>query len=139
MTSTTFRISQTGLGKMKMGLVSVLSMILLHRTAYANTEASAHNAALILFQSNEMELLGDWLTYHARIFGWDSIYIIDHKSDMPVVTNWLERAKEKGAHVIHFQGSFKQKQKVNTSLVYICSPSVFSCLTQLARVMCNFE
>lgn len=95
-----------------MGLLAVFCLCMLHCIAKTRLVDARHNTALILFQSNELELLGDWLEYHARIFGWDSIYIIDQKSDVPVVTNWLQHAEVMGSHVNYFQGTFKEKKHV---------------------------
>lgn len=56
-----------------------------------------------------MELLPDWILYHAGIFGYDNLYIIDHMSTRPPVQNLLLIAETMGVHVIEYDGLFKFK------------------------------
>ena len=75
-------------------------------------------AALVVFQQNEEDLLADWISYHGRIFGFASIYVIDHNSTSLPVLNFLSFAERLGVTIIPFDGPFVMKHQLLTDTMH---------------------
>lgn len=67
--------------------------------------------AILCMQKNEGELLNVWIEYHALLFGYDSLFLIDNGSTDSVTLGILKLAIEKGATVINAssQEDFEKK------------------------------
>lgn len=66
-------------------------------------------SAVVTFNRDEFELLSDWIQYHAEIFGFENLHIIDHISTTPAIQNLLHFAESMGSHVIYYEGSWQFK------------------------------
>ena len=64
---------------------------------------------IFTFQRNEGRLLLDWGAWHGSIFGFDALHILDHQSDDPRTKLYLSILASKGAHVVEYTGSFREK------------------------------
>lgn len=65
------------------------------------------SAKIFSFQKDE-ELLEEWILHHAKIFGMENIYIIDHDSGAETKKIY-ERYTPLGLQVFSFSGDFKEK------------------------------
>ena len=57
-------------------------------------------AACVVMQRNEDICLHPWLAWHGHLFGFDSLYVLDHGSDDPAVWETLALFSKLGVHVI---------------------------------------
>jgi hypothetical protein len=77
----------------------------------------ASNASLVLFQNDEYELLSDWLQYHAYMFGFSNLHVVDHNSKDVRVCRVLALYKQCGMRFTHHGGSFEQKSDLLTAIL----------------------
>lgn len=61
---------------------------------------SARATVLIMMQKDEDHLLDLWIAYHSPLVGIENIYIIDDCSSSEITLASLERARERGAHLL---------------------------------------
>lgn len=57
-------------------------------------------ARVFLLTRDETDMIDDFLTYHAGIFGYQNITVVDHGSSCPVVLRSLECAARRGSTII---------------------------------------
>lgn len=74
------------------------------------TPPRSHKTAIVTFHRDETELLADWMQYHAEIFGFENLHIIDHMSKVPSINNLLAYAEKKGSKIIPYTGSWLYKK-----------------------------
>lgn len=67
---------------------------------------------IFTFQQDEIDILEDWIDYHAYLFGRENIYVINHQSEKS-----KELIKNKGVHLIEFSGPFLEKSRQLTDLM----------------------
>lgn len=72
---------------------------------------------VFVFQKDEVELLSDWLQYHAYLFGLHNIHIIDHLSTNPQICKLLALYHVCGANITVHDGPFFMKQRTLTSVM----------------------
>jgi hypothetical protein len=82
-----------------------------------NGPPKASNASLVLFQNDEYELLSDWLQYHAYMFGFSNLHVVDHNSKDVRVCRVLALYKQCGMRFTHHGGSFEQKSELLTAIL----------------------
>jgi hypothetical protein len=82
-----------------------------------NGPPKASNASLVLFQNDEYELLSDWLQYHAYMFGFSNLHVVDHNSKDVRVCRVLALYKQCGMRFTHHGGSFEQKSELLTTIL----------------------
>jgi hypothetical protein len=82
-----------------------------------NGPPKASNASLVLFQNDEYELLSDWLQYHAYMFGFSNLHVVDHNSKDVRVCRVLALYKQCGMRFTHHGGSFEQKSDLLTAIL----------------------
>jgi hypothetical protein len=82
--------------------------------AINDAEISAVNAKLFLFHNNEVETLSDWLQYHAHVFGFNNIVVIDHASTVQSTCDTLAIYQTCGVRIINYKGSFQKKYEALT-------------------------
>jgi len=63
------------------------------------------SAACVMMQRNEEDLLEPWLLYHAYLFGFENLYVIDNGSSSAAVRATMERFRRVG---VHFDTSFSR-------------------------------
>ena len=61
------------------------------------------------FHKDEAFLLGDWLYYHASVFGAENVVVVDHQSSDPDVLGLLDAYARRGVSVVPFAGKFGEK------------------------------
>lgn len=72
---------------------------------------------LFLMTKNEMELLGDWLDYHTKLFGANNIYVLDG-SDDPRIFGIYDVYKREGLNVIHSRTGLNGLEDELTQLMH---------------------
>ena len=92
---------------------------------------------IFTFQRNEGRLLLDWGAWHGSIFGFDALHILDHQSDDPRTKLYLSILASKGAHVVEYTGSFRERvrnlpntwprRRLNSSCRLMSTVSGFTC------------
>jgi hypothetical protein len=72
-----------------------------------------HGARLFVIQSDEHDLIDDWLNYHTHLFGASNIHVIDMKSTDAGVIETLARWEAKGVQVDrHPNATFSHKHLI---------------------------
>lgn len=66
-------------------------------------------AKVFTFHKDEAFLLGDWLYYHASVFGPENVVVVDHASQDPRVLELLDAYARRGVSVVKFAGKFGDK------------------------------
>ena len=76
-----------------------------------STNANVH---LFLFQQDEDGLLMDWLTYHVKVFGIESVHVIDNNSTSYLTQMTLRYWQHKGLGIHYYKGDsgFLNKQDI---------------------------
>jgi hypothetical protein len=83
-------------------LLRCMAVVLLCCNGLESDNSHGNGFHLFLFQNNENELLSDWVTYHASVFGPSRITIIDSRSTDSVVLDVLDHWSKLGVRVIPF-------------------------------------
>lgn len=73
---------------------------------------------LILYHSDEHEMLADFLQYHSYVFGFKNIVVIDQDSQMEPVCRTLALFQHCGIDVITTQDSFLHKGETLTKVMH---------------------
>jgi len=73
---------------------------------------------LFLMTKNEVELLEDWLDYHASLFGANNIYVLDG-SDDPRISNIYEAYRPKGINVFYSRTGLNGLANELTQLMHV--------------------
>ncbi|MBN3866852.1 glycosyltransferase family 2 protein [Gluconobacter kondonii] len=74
----------------------------------------------VMMQKNEATLLEPWILWHAAIFGFPSLTIIDNGSTDPAILDIQTRYEEKGVRIIHNHAApsdFLHKGEVIASII----------------------
>lgn len=64
---------------------------------------------VFLFQSDETELLSDWLQYYSYLFGIEHLTVVDHNSKNPSICKLLSLYQACGMRLVDHTGPFSQK------------------------------
>jgi hypothetical protein len=71
----------------------------------------AMKIACVMMQRNEDKCLEPWLRYHGHLFGYDSLFVIDHNSDDPGVLATLKAFIGCGGHVMRLPPAADYRRK----------------------------
>ena len=63
---------------------------------------------IFVFEKNEIDILKDWIDYHAKIVGYENIVVIDHKSDDGSF-NLAKSYQDRGLTAIRYTGPYTNK------------------------------
>lgn len=95
-------------------------MVAMHNHAWSGEEVREQSppppalplqkTVIVGFHRDESELLSDWIQYHAEIFGFENLHIIDHMSQLPSIQHLLAYSETQGVNIIHYTGSWMQKK-----------------------------
>ena len=129
-----------------LGVATLIVLLLLLRGKTLDEENLAH---LVMMQRNENTLLQLWIRYHASLFGYKSLTIVDHGSTCKLTIEHLKTAEGRGARVVWakqkdldykdkgkmLESEIKSKKRFRLAFPMDCDE--FICLDQNSKISCN--
>lgn len=131
------------------GLLGLTTLIALHLLLREETVDERNLVHLVMMQRNESTLLDSWIRYHATLFGYKSLTIVDHGSSCKLTIQHLKAAERLGAEVIWarqtdldfnskgriIEEEIKSRKKFRVAFPMDCDE--FICLDQDSKLSCN--